>query len=150
MRDCNHAVKKVIPTPVATDNLNDDNAPDMTQISNDSIVDSLLFSHDSESEGGIWDNTKNDYVSFAPEGGNQNVIPLDKEGIRAPVVGSPIGHGNEGVNQLPNNVPNSNPAPEKARCQRSKAKQYPPAICQCGADGKLECILLSIIEQLVS
>ena len=70
MRDCNHAVKKVIPTPVATDNLDDGNAPDVTQISDDSSVDSLLFSCDLESEGGIWDNTNIDDVSFYPKGGN--------------------------------------------------------------------------------
>jgi hypothetical protein len=87
MRDCNRAVKKVIPTAVATDDLDNDNAPDVTQISDDSSVDSLLFSHDSESEVGIWDNTNNNDVSFAPEGRNQNVIPLYNEGVWAPVVG---------------------------------------------------------------
>ncbi len=43
MRDCNRAVKKIIPTPVATDHLDNDNAPGVTQISDDSSVDSLLF-----------------------------------------------------------------------------------------------------------
>jgi hypothetical protein len=76
VHDCNHAVKKVIPTPVATDGLDYDNAPDVTQISDDSSVDSSLFSLDSKSEGG-WDNTNNNDVSFAPEGGNQYVIPHD-------------------------------------------------------------------------
>jgi hypothetical protein len=93
MHDCNCAVKKVIPTPVATDNLDNDNAPDVTQISDDSSVDSLPFSCDSESEGGIWDNTNNDDVSFTPEGGTQNIIPPNTKGIRAPVAGSPGNHG---------------------------------------------------------
>jgi hypothetical protein len=145
MCDCIHAVKKVIPTPVDTDDLDDDNAPDVTQISDDSSVYSLLFSRDSESEGGIWDNTNNNDVSFAPEGGNQNVIPPDNKGIRAPVVGSPINSGNEGVNPLSNNLPNPNPAPEGARCQRGKAKQYPPAVWQCSVDGKLKRVSLSVI-----
>ncbi len=70
MRDHNHAVKKVIRTPVDTDDLDNNNAPNVTQISDDSSVDSLLFSHDSESEGGIWDNTNIDDVSFYPKGGN--------------------------------------------------------------------------------
>jgi hypothetical protein len=82
--------QEVIPTQVATDDLDDDNAPHVTQISDDSSVDSLLFSRDSESEGGIWDSTNNNDVSFAPEGGNQNVIPPNNKGIRAPVVGSPL------------------------------------------------------------
>ncbi len=116
MHDCNHAGKKVIPTPVATDNLDDDNAPDVTQISDDISVDSLLFSRDSESEGGIWDNTNNDDVSFAPDGGNQNVIPPNNEGIKAPVVGSPVNPVNEEVYPLPNNVPDPNPAPAGDRC----------------------------------
>ncbi len=67
IRDCNCAVKKVISTPAATDDLEDDDAPNVTQISDDSSVDSLLFSGDSESEGGIWDNTNNDDVPFTPE-----------------------------------------------------------------------------------
>jgi hypothetical protein len=145
MRDCIHAVKKVIPTPVATDNLDNDNAPDVTQISDESSVDSLLFSRDSESEGGVWDNTNNDDVSFGPEGGNQNLFPSDNKGSRVPVVGSPVNCGNEGVNPLPNKVPDPNPAPEGARCQGGKAKQYPPVVWQCGADGKLERISLSVI-----
>ncbi len=115
------------------------------QISDDSSVDSLLFSRDLESEGGIWDNTNNNDVSFSPEGGNQNVIPPNNERIRAPVVGSPINCGNVGVNPLPNNIPNPNPALEGAKRQRGKAKQYPPAVWQCGADGRLERISLSVI-----
>ena len=86
------------------------------KISNDSSVDSLLFSCDSESEGGIWDNTNDDDVSFAPEESIQHVIPLYDLGIRAPVVGLPVDHGNEGVNQPPHNIPKSNPTPEGARC----------------------------------
>ncbi len=35
------------------DNLDNDNAPDVTQISDDSSVEPYLFSRDSESEGGI-------------------------------------------------------------------------------------------------
>jgi hypothetical protein len=115
MHDHNHAVKKVIPTPVATDDLYNDNAPDVTQISGDSSVDSLLFSRDSESEGGIWDNTNNNDVAFTPEGGYQNVIPPDNKGIRVPVVGSPVNRGNEGVDPLPNNLPDPNPTPKGAR-----------------------------------
>ncbi len=109
------AVKKDIPaTPIATD-LDDDDAPDVTQISDDSSVDSSRFSCDSESEGGIWDNTNNNDVLFAPEEGNQNVIPPDDEGIRATMVGLPIGCRDEGVNQPPKNVPDPNLAPEGAR-----------------------------------
>ncbi len=114
MRDCNCAVKKFIPTPVATFDLDNDNAPNVTQISDDSSVDSLLLSRDSKSVGGIWDNTNNNDVSFAPEGSNQNVISPNNKGIRAPVVGSPVNCGNEGVNPLPNNVPDPNPSPEGA------------------------------------
>ncbi len=147
MSDCNHAVKKVIPTPVATDNLDNDNAPDVTQISDDSSVDSLLFSCDLESEGGIQDNTNNNDVSFTPEGGNQNVIPPNNKGIRAPVAGLPINCDNEGVNPLPNNVPDPNPAPEGARHQRGKAKQYLPAIWQCSADGKLKWFHLALFNR---
>jgi hypothetical protein len=65
--------------------------------------------------------------------------------IRAPVVGSPINCGNEGVNPLPNNDPDPNPAPEGARHQRGKTKQYPPAIWQRSADCKLELVSLSVI-----
>jgi hypothetical protein len=144
MHERNCAVKKVIPTPVATD-LDDDDVSDDTQISDDCSVDSLLFSHDSKSEGGIWDNANDDDVSFTPEGGNQNVIPLDDKEIIAPIVGLHVDCGNEGVNQPPHYVPDPNPAPEGARCQRGKAKQYPPAIWQCDADGKLERISLSVI-----
>jgi hypothetical protein len=147
MRDCNHAVKKVIPTPVATDNLDDGNAPDVTQISDDSSVDCLLFGRDLESEGGIWDNANNNDVSFAPDGGNQNVIPPNNKGIRVPVVGSPVNPGNEGLNPLPNNIPDPNLAPEGARHQYGKAKQYPPAIWQHGAGAKLERVSLSVIQQ---
>jgi hypothetical protein len=105
----------------------------------------LLFSCDSESEGGVWDNTNNDDVSFVSEGGYQKNIPLNNKGSRAPVVGSPINHCNEGANPLPINLPDPNPAPEGARCQHGKAKQYPPAIWQCSADGKFKRIALSVI-----
>jgi hypothetical protein len=53
IHDCNHSVKKVIPTPLAT-NLDDaDKVLGVAPISDDSSVDSSLLSHDSESEGGI-------------------------------------------------------------------------------------------------
>ncbi len=125
MPDCNCAVKKFIPTPVATDNLVDDNAPDVTQIPDDSSVDSLLFSRDSESEGGIWDDTNNNDVSFAL----REVIEM---------LFHPITKG-LGLQWL---VQDPNPAPEGTRRQCGKAKQYPLAIWQCGADGKLERISL--------
>ncbi len=124
--------------------MDNDDPPDATQISDASSVDSLLFSCDSESDGGFWDNTNNNDVSFAPEGGNQNVILPNNKGFRAPVVGSPVNCGNEGVNPLPNNVPDRIPALEGARRKHGKAKQYPPAVWQRGADDKLE-VSLSLI-----
>jgi hypothetical protein len=55
MRDCNRAVKQVVPTPVTTVKDADDD-PDMLLISDEDSVDSFLYSQDSEPEGGIWDN----------------------------------------------------------------------------------------------
>ena len=97
MRERNRAVKKVIPTPISTGK--DDNAaPELQQISDDSSVDSSLYSRDSESEGGIWGNNDVDDASLAPEGGNQNVIPPEDDAVRAPIPGLPAGQGNEGAN----------------------------------------------------
>ena len=114
MRERNRAVKKVIPVPVSTGQ-DDDAAPEAQQISDDSSVDSLLYSRDSESEGDIWGNNDVDDASLPPEGGNTNVIPPEDDNIRAPLHGSPIGQGNEGVNVPRNIVPDQNPAPEGAR-----------------------------------
>jgi hypothetical protein len=57
----------------------------MLPISDNDSVDSSLYSQDSESEGGIWDNQYNDDVSIAPEGAQ--LIPPDKDGNKAPLVG---------------------------------------------------------------
>ncbi len=89
MHECNQAVKWIIPTPVNTGKDADDNS-DMLPISDDGSVDSSLYSQDSESEGGIWENQDNDNVSIAPEGAY--LIPADDDdGNRTPLVGSPVG-----------------------------------------------------------
>ncbi len=67
MHDVNRAVQQAVPTPVITVK-NADDDPDMLPISDNDSVDSSLYSWDSESEGGIWDNQYNDDVSIAPEG----------------------------------------------------------------------------------
>ena len=146
MRERNRAVKKVIPVPVSTGQ-DDDAAPEAQQISDDSSVDSSLYSRDSESEGGIWGNNDVDDASLPPEGGNTNVIPPEDDNRRAPLHGSPIGQGNEGVNVPRNIVPDQNTAPEGAKRRRGKAKQYPPAVWRRGADGKMERISLSQVRK---
>jgi hypothetical protein len=62
-----------IPTPVTTHKDADDD-PILLPISDDDSVDSSLYSRDSESEGGFWDNQYNDDVSIAPEGARANSI----------------------------------------------------------------------------
>ncbi len=118
MRDCNHAVQQAVPTPVTTVNNADDN-PDMLPISDDDSVDSSLYSQDSESEGGIWDNQYNDDVSIAPEGAQ--LIPPDDDGNGAPLVGSPVGRnigpGREAARPAPNIVLSPIQAPEGATCR---------------------------------
>ena len=69
MHDCNPAVKKAIPTSVDTD-MDNKVSPVAQHILDNNRVDSLHYSRDSESEGGIWDNNNVDNVSLAPEGGN--------------------------------------------------------------------------------
>ncbi len=70
-------------------------------ISDNSSVDSSLFSRAAESDGGIWDNkTYEDDVSNAHEGAN--FVP-------------PKFNGNEGVQPAPNIIP----APEGAPCRNS-------------------------------
>ncbi len=147
MRDCNPAVQQAVPTPVTTVNDADDNH-DMLPISDDDSVDSSLYSQDSESEGGIWDNQYNDDVSIAPEGVQH--IPPDDDGNGAPLVGSPvgcnIGHEREAAHPAPNIVQAPIQASERATCRRcGKAKQYPPAVWQGGADGKMERIAMSVV-----
>ena len=130
MRDCNCAVKKTIPTPVAMDLDDTDNVPGVAPISYDNGVDSLLLSCASESEGGIWDNNNyDDDVSNAHEGAN--LVP-------------PNLNGNEGVQAAPNIIPASEGAPRRTHV---KSKEYPLAVWHRGADGKLEHILLSVICQ---
>ena len=76
-----------------------DNVPGVVPISDDSSVDSLLFSCASESEGGIWDNNKyDDDVSNPHEGAN--LVPPDYD-------------GSEGLEPAPNIIP----APEGAPCR---------------------------------
>jgi hypothetical protein len=130
MRERNRAVRKAIPTPVAMDVDDADNVPGVAPISDDSSVDSLLFSCASESEGGIWGNNNyDDDASNAHKGAN--LVP-------------PNFNGNEGVQPAPNIIP----APEGAlRRTRGKAKEDTPAVWRHGADGKLEHLSLSIICQ---
>jgi hypothetical protein len=90
MRDCNQAVQQIVPPPVTTDK-DADNNPSMLPVSDDGSIDSSLYSQDSESEGGIWDNQYNDDVSIAPEGAQQLISP-DDDGNRAPMVGLPVGY----------------------------------------------------------
>jgi hypothetical protein len=119
MREQNHAVQRVIPTPVNTGkDANGD--PDMLPISDDDNVDSSLYSQDSESEGGIWDNQDNDNVSIAPE--RAQLIPPDNDDSnRMPLVGLPfgctIGQGHEGAYPPPNIVLTATTAPEGATHQ---------------------------------
>jgi hypothetical protein len=118
-------------------------------ISDDDSVDSSLYSQDSESEVGIWDNQYNDDVSIAPEGAQ--LIPPNDDGNRAPLVGSPVGRNigpeREAAQPVPNIVPAPIQAPEGATHRRcEKAKQYPPAMMwRRGADGKLERIEMNIV-----
>jgi hypothetical protein len=67
MRERNRAVQWLITTPVTT-GLVPVNDPNLLPISEDGSVDSSLYTRDSESEGGIWDNYDDDNVSNAPEG----------------------------------------------------------------------------------
>jgi hypothetical protein len=118
----------------------------MLPVSDDSSIDSSLYIQDSESEGGIWDNQYNDDVSIAPEG--VQLIPPDDDGDRAPLVGSLVGRniGPEREGPAPNIVLAPIIAPEGATHRgHEKAKQYPPAMWQRGADGKLERIAMSIV-----
>ncbi len=77
MCDRNQAVQQIVPPPVTTDKDADYN-PSMLPVSDDGSIDSSLYSQDSESEGGIWDNQYNDDVSIAPEGAQ--LIPPDDDG----------------------------------------------------------------------
>jgi hypothetical protein len=88
MRDCNQAVQQTIPPPVTTDKDADDD-PSMLPVFDDGSIDSSLYSRDSESEKGIWDNQYNDDVSIDPEGAQ--LLPPDDDGNRAPLVGFPVG-----------------------------------------------------------
>jgi hypothetical protein len=121
------SVRQAIPATTAKDA---DEDPDILPISDEDSVDSSLYSQDSESEGGIWDNPYNDDVSIAPEGAQ--LIPPDDD-ARAPLVGSPGGRNicpeREAAQPVPNLVPAPIQAPEGANRQRhGKAKQYPPAV----------------------
>ncbi len=96
MRDCNCAVRKSIPPPVAMDVYDAGEVPGVAPVSDDGSVDSLLFSCASESEGDIWGNNNyDDDASNAHEGAN--LVPPDF-------------NGNEGVQRTPN-IPQ---APEEA------------------------------------
>ncbi len=76
MRDCNRAVRKSIPPPVATDVDDGGKVPGVAPISDNGSVDSLLFSCASESEGDIWGNNNyDDDASNAHEGAN--LVPPD-------------------------------------------------------------------------
>jgi hypothetical protein len=145
MRDRNRAVRQAI--PIITKDADED--PDVLPISDEGSVDSSLYSRDSESEGGVWDNPHNDDVSIAPEGAQ--LIPPD-DFDREPLVGSPVGRNigpeRETVRPVPNRVPAPIQAPEGAyQRRRGKAKQYPPAVWRRGADGKLERIAMNIVRK---
>ncbi len=115
MHDHNCSVQQAVPTPVTTVN-NADDDPNMLPISDDDSVDSSLYSQDSESEGGIWDNQYNDDLSIAPEGAQR--IPPDDDGNRAPLFDSPVGRHigpeHEAARPAPNIVPALIQAPEGA------------------------------------
>ena len=78
----------------------------------------------------IWGNKNyDDDASNAHEG--ENLVPPDF-------------NGNEGVQPTPNIAQ----APEGAhRRTCGKAKEHPPAVWRCGADGKMEYVSLSVIRQ---
>jgi len=122
--------QEIIPPPVAIDVDDAGEVPGVAPISDDGSVDSSLFSCASESEGDIWGNNNyDDDASNAHEGAN--LIPPDF-------------NGNEGVQP----TPNITQAPEGAhRRTRGNAKVYPQAVWRHGADGKMECISLSVICQ---
>jgi hypothetical protein len=138
-------VQRVITTPVTTGPVPVNN-PNLLPVSEDGSVDSSLNTQDSECEGGIWDNYDDDNVSNAPEGAQ--LIPHDIDDINGtPIigspVGSPVGRQNDRDNIPTNIVPAPIQAPEGAnRRYHGKAKQYPPAVWQRGADGKLERIAI--------
>ena len=117
MRDCNQAVKQIVPPPVTTDKDADDN-PNILPVSDDGSIDSSLYSQNSETEGGIWDNQYNDDVSIAPEGAQ--LIPPDNDGNGAPLVGLPFGCNfgpeHETACPAPNIFPAPITAPEGATC----------------------------------
>jgi hypothetical protein len=78
------------------------------------------------------------------------LIPSNDDGEGAPLVGSSVGHNidpeHEAASPVPNIVPAPIQAPEGATRQRcKKAKQYPPAVWQRGAEGKLERITMNIV-----
>jgi len=130
MRDRNRAVRKSIPSPVATDVDDAGEVPGVAPISDNGSVDSSLFSRASESEGDIWGNNNyDDDASNAHEGAN---------------LAPPNFDGNEGVQM----TPNITQAPEGAhRRTGGKAKEHPPAMWRRGADGKMEHVSLSVIRQ---
>jgi hypothetical protein len=108
MRDCNRAFQHIVPPPVTTDKDADDD-PSMLPVSDDGSIDYSLYSRDSESEGGIWDNQYNDDVSIAPEGAQ--LIPPDDNGNRAPLVGSLVGRNIGPEHEAAHPAPNIVPAP---------------------------------------
>ncbi len=121
---------------------NADDNPDMLPISDDDSVESSLYSQDSESEGGIWDNQYNDDVSIAPEG--PQLIPPDDGGNRAPLVGSPVGRNInldcEAARPAPNIVPAPIQAPEGATRRRRGNSTLQPY-------GKMERIAMSVVQK---
>jgi hypothetical protein len=61
-------------------------------------------------------------------------------------VSRPVGGGHEGARPPLNIVPTAKTAPEGATRQHcGKAKQYPPAVWRCDADGKLERIAMHVV-----
>jgi hypothetical protein len=80
------------------------------------------------------------------------LIQSDDDGERAPLVGLPfgcnIGPEHEAASPVLNIVPAPIQAPEGATRQRcDKAKQYPPAVWQRGAEGKFERIAMNIVRR---
>jgi len=79
MHERNHAVRTFIPKLITTDLDNAGDVPGVAPISDNGSVDSLLFSHASESEGDIWgNNNSDDDASNAHEGAN--LVPPDFNG----------------------------------------------------------------------
>ena len=111
MHQRNYAVRKAGPTPGATDLDDADDVPGVAPVSDDSSVDSLLFSFASESEGNIWGNNNYDDDASNSHKGANLVQPNFNE--------------NDGVQLAPNIIQAPEEAPRRT-CR--KVKEYPSAM----------------------